>query len=85
LEANQTVPVFLQDIVPDAPEHQEGDTVDQFISGPIKIEFHIQGCTYCGGLGPDRDSGPSNHRMSEAVFKILSKIFASERARAGPS
>jgi len=35
LEANQTVPVFLQDIVPDAPEHQEGDT----------------GCTYCGGLG----------------------------------
>lgn len=35
LEANQAVPLFLQDIVPDAPEHQEGDT----------------GCTYCGGLG----------------------------------
>jgi hypothetical protein len=54
LEANQAVPLFLQDIVPDAPEHQEGDTVDHFLA--LVSSRIIQGCTYCGGLG---------HRITE--------------------
>ena len=43
--------------MPDAPEHQEGDTVDDFLLWPVSFNN--------SGLYLLRRSGPSDHRMSQ--------------------